>query len=226
VGAGDAEQWANEAHDGAALPGNVGVLVAAGASVWFNATQDLAALEIHGRAALTSGGDKTLATPSLLIASGGQLDLADNGLVVRGGAIGSGNGSAYTGILGWIQSGRTANRTWDGSGIVTSTADAAGGLTGIGAGEARGMLGLNATQTALWEGHTVDAATAIARYTYAGDANLDGEIDAGDYGRIDNFVQVAGASGYANGDFNYDGFIDAGDYGIIDNNVQAQGAPL
>jgi hypothetical protein len=63
-------------------------------------------------------------------------------------------------------------------------------------------------------------------YTYAGDANLDGRIDAGDYGIIDNFVQVAGASGYANGDFNYDGFIDAGDYGVIDNNVQAQGAPL
>jgi hypothetical protein len=60
-------------------------------------------------------------------------------------------------------------------------------------------------------------------YTYAGDANLDGTIDAGDYGIIDNFVQVADASGYGNGDFNYDGFIDAGDYGIIDNNIQAQG---
>jgi hypothetical protein len=63
-------------------------------------------------------------------------------------------------------------------------------------------------------------------YTYAGDANLDGQIDAGDYGIIDNFVQVSGASGYGNGDFNYDGFIDAGDYGIIDNNIQAQGAPF
>jgi hypothetical protein len=60
-------------------------------------------------------------------------------------------------------------------------------------------------------------------YTYAGDANLDGTIDAGDYGIIDNFVQVAGADGYGNGDFNYDGFIDAGDYGIIDNNIQSQG---
>jgi hypothetical protein len=63
-------------------------------------------------------------------------------------------------------------------------------------------------------------------YTYAGDANLDGTIDGGDYGIIDNFVQVPNADGYANGDFNYDGVIDGGDYGIIDNNVQAQGAPL
>jgi hypothetical protein len=61
-------------------------------------------------------------------------------------------------------------------------------------------------------------------YTYAGDANLDGVIDGGDYGTIDNFVQVPGADGYFNGDFNYDGVIDGGDYGVIDNNIQAQGA--
>jgi hypothetical protein len=51
-------------------------------------------------------------------------------------------------------------------------------------------------------------------------------IDGGDYGVIDNFVQVPGADGYANGDFNYDGVIDGGDYGIIDNNIQAQGLSL
>jgi hypothetical protein len=55
---------------------------------------------------------------------------------------------------------------------------------------------------------------------------LDGVIDGGDYGIIDNFIQIAGADGYANGDFNYDGVIDGGDYGIIDNNVQSQGAPF
>jgi hypothetical protein len=64
------------------------------------------------------------------------------------------------------------------------------------------------------------------KYTYAGDANLDGAINGGDYGIIDNFVQVPGAWGYFNGDFNHDGVIDGGDYGILDNNVQAQGAPL
>jgi hypothetical protein len=55
---------------------------------------------------------------------------------------------------------------------------------------------------------------------------LDGVIDGGDYGTIDNFVQVPGAAGYANGDFNYDGVIDGGDYGVIDNNIQAQGQPF
>jgi hypothetical protein len=64
------------------------------------------------------------------------------------------------------------------------------------------------------------------KYTYAGDANFDGVIDGGDYGILDNFAQVPGASGYFNGDFNYDGVIDGGDYGVIDNNAQAQGAAL
>jgi hypothetical protein len=63
-------------------------------------------------------------------------------------------------------------------------------------------------------------------YTYAGDLNFDGLVDAADYGVIDNFVQFPGTSGYANGDFNYDGVIDAGDYGIIDNTIQLQGPPI
>ena len=63
-------------------------------------------------------------------------------------------------------------------------------------------------------------------YTYAGDANLDGQVDAGDYGILDAFIQVPGATGYGNGDFNYDGFIDAADYGTIDNSIQFQGPPI
>jgi hypothetical protein len=63
-------------------------------------------------------------------------------------------------------------------------------------------------------------------YTYAGDVNFDGLVDASDYGIIDNYFQFPGTDGYANGDFNYDGVIDAGDYGIIDNTFQLQGAPI
>jgi MYXO-CTERM domain-containing protein len=56
--------------------------------------------------------------------------------------------------------------------------------------------------------------------------NLDGLVDAQDYGIIDNWVQFPGTSGYASGDINYDGVIDAADYGIIDNTIQLQGAPM
>jgi hypothetical protein len=115
---------------------------------------------------------------------------------------------------------------WDGNGIRTSSGDAQAGLTGLGAGEAVDALSLNPGETVLWNGVTVDDSTVLIKYTYAGDANLDGVIDGGDYGVIDNFVQVPGTSGWFNGDFNYDGVIDGGDYGVIDNNIQAQGPAL
>src|SRR6185295_12839245 len=96
-------------------------------------------------------------------------------------------------------------------------------LTTIGVSTGAQMRGLGPTDTDTFAGQTITGASTIAMYTYAGDANLDGVIDGGDYGTIDNFVQVPGADGYANGDFNYDGVINGGDYGVIDNNIQAQG---
>jgi hypothetical protein len=78
----------------------------------------------------------------------------------------------------------------------------------------------------VWHGQVLDATTVIVKYTYAGDVNLDGLVDASDYGTIDNYYQFPGTSGYANGDFNFDGVIDAGDYGLIDNSFQLRGLPL
>jgi hypothetical protein len=168
------------------------------------------------------------AVAGLTLTGGAKLDLRDHDLVIHyAGAspIGSWNGSAYTGITGMIQSGRNGG-AWDGSGIVTSMSAAADGLTGIGVAEASDLLGISAGQTATWNGHVVDATTVIVKYTYAGDADLNGYVDAADYGIIDNWVQFPGTSGYFNGDFNYDGIIDAADYGYIDNSVQLQELPL
>src|SRR4029453_8565308 len=89
-----------------------------------------------------------------------------------------------------------------------------------------GIAEAAALGVAAFAGQSTDATAVLLKFTYAGDANLDGVIDGSDYGIIDNFVQVAGAFGYANGDFNLDGVIDGGDYGIIDNNIQAQGGAL
>ena len=92
--------------------------------------------------------------------------------------------------------------------------------------EAADVLFLSGDEVGQYEGQQVDATTVIIKYTYTGDANLDGLIDAVDYGVIDNSIQFPGSSGYFNGDFNYDGVIDAADYGYIDNNIQVQGPPL
>ena len=42
------------------------------------------------------------------------------------------------------------------------------------------------------------------KYTYYGDANLDGAVDGADYQQIDNGFG-GGLTGWSNGDFNYDG---------------------
>jgi hypothetical protein len=119
---------------------------------------------------------------------------------------------------------------WDGLGnaLTTSMPDAgpAIGITTIGVATGEQILFLGQTDTGTWAGQTVTGATTLAMYTYAGDLNFDGLVDATDYGAIDNWIQFPGSDGYANGDFNYDGIIDASDYGIIDNTIQLQGDPI
>jgi hypothetical protein len=87
------------------------------------------------------------------------------------------------------------------------------------------VLQLSPGQTALWEGQTVDDSSVLIKYTYAGDANLDGRINIEDYIRIDSNVPLD-SSGYANGDFNYDGSINIFDYVTIDFNIDVQGTPI
>jgi hypothetical protein len=62
-------------------------------------------------------------------------------------------------------------------------------------------------------------------YTYYGDANLDGQVDASDYSLIDNGY-LNGLTGWQNGDFNYDGVINGSDYTLIDNAYNMQGSQL
>jgi hypothetical protein len=63
----------------------------------------------------------------------------------------------------------------------------------------------------------------LVRYTYFGDANLDGTIDGSDYSFIDNGY-LNQLTGWYNGDFNYDGVVDGSDYTLIDNAFNNQGS--
>src|SRR6185369_3745152 len=118
---------------------------------------------------------------------------------------------------GWIASGLNGG-TWDGNGLITSQPAALNQLTTLGIAEASNVLGLGAGDTAVFSGFTVDSTSVLVKYTYAGDANLDGTINADDYAAIDFYSPQAGASGYFNGDFNHDGAINADDYSLIDFN--------
>ncbi|HZZ41533.1 MAG TPA: dockerin type I repeat-containing protein, partial [Tepidisphaeraceae bacterium] len=66
-----------------------------------------------------------------------------------------------------------------------------------------------------------DSTTLLIKYTYEGDANLDGKITADDYALLDKGFATH-ASTWTLGDFNYDGVVNAVDYLLIDKTVTLQ----
>jgi hypothetical protein len=65
------------------------------------------------------------------------------------------------------------------------------------------------------------------KFSYNGDANGDGKVNADDYFRIDsNFLTPPANATYGDGDFNFDDAINADDYFLIDSSFLGQGEPL
>jgi hypothetical protein len=163
----------------------------------------------------------------------GQLDLKNNDMIVRGSNYSYTSGSnSYSGSASLANITSQAaegynNGAWNGSGgIISSTAAAdTTHLHAVGV-----ILNDNGTNssTALYtsfDGTTTPQGDVLVKYTYYGDANLDGKVDGTDYGRIDNGY-LNNLTGWFNGDFNYDGVIDGSDYTLIDNAYNTQGAQV
>jgi hypothetical protein len=150
----------------------------------------------------------------------GRLDLADNDMIVQGaGAAGLAQ------ITSQLKQGFNSGG-WNGSaGIISSAAagDSAQ-LTTLGV-----ILNSNSAGGALmstFDNQPVTAADVLVKYTYYGDANLDGVVNGSDYAFIDNGYNSQGTNdpltGWINGDFNYDGVINGDDYALIDNSFNNQ----
>jgi autotransporter-associated beta strand protein len=165
------------------------------------------------------------------VSSGGKIDLMNNKALVPVSAVidsatytdpvyslGNWNNVSrhYTGLTGLIQNGRNGG-AWNGSGIMTSEAAAANGVTGIAIGKASA---LQPTFPSFGD-EVVNSGDLLLMYTYVGDANFDGIVDGDDYSNIDNGF-AANRKGYVNGDFDYSGKIDADDYWYIDRNYGKQ----
>jgi hypothetical protein len=152
------------------------------------------------------------------IAPTGRLDLGYGALIVK-----QGNLAAVTGKLatGMSTAGLGA---WNGYGIMSSTA--AGDTSHIRAvGVMRNDNGFGGpiygttTPYGLFEGQNPAANDVLVRVTYYGDADLNGQVDGGDYSKTDNGfnTKMGTTAGWTNGDYNYDGAVDGGDYALIDN---------
>jgi hypothetical protein len=159
----------------------------------------------------------------LVLATGGVGSIGRGTLTVNGGGAIFSN-TAPAAIFSMLQSGYNGG-LWNGSTGINSTA-AAGDPAHL---HAVGMM-QPATNTT-FEGQNLNNAAVAVKYTYYGDANLDGMVDGSDYSRIDNAYlsnqSTPGSfTGWQNGDFNYDGVVNGSDYTLIDNAFNSQGAQI
>jgi autotransporter-associated beta strand protein len=124
--------------------------------------------------------------------------------------------------------------TWSGAGISSTTAAAdTSHLTALGVIQNNQNGSPIYSSTNLFDTTSPGAGDVLVKYTYFGDANLDGTVDGSDYSLIDAGYasQQPGSAGPAltgwlNGDFNYDGTVDGSDYSLIDNAFNNQTANL
>ena len=179
--------------------------VRSGATAHINAPQRLKSLTIAGDVAVGPAGNHLLHTDALTLATTGKLDLADNALVVRSTA--ATQAADLARIEALIARARNANAThWTAPGLTSSAARANPDAT---------LAIIPNPGLATFSGEVLGAHDILVKYTWNGDANLDGRVNSDDYFRVDAGF-LGNKVGFANGDFNYDGTVNSDDYFLID----------
>jgi hypothetical protein len=115
--------------------------------------------------------------------------------------------SPFASILGNLTSG-FAGGAWNGMGIMSSVAATSSDFDAIGFAEA------NALGTTSFLGQPVDGTVLLLRYTYAGDANLDGAVNTIDFNALAGSFGQGGKS-WIDGDSNYSGAVDSADFNLL-----------
>ena len=154
-------------------------------------------LEAGASLILASGPTTLSGAPSL--GSGAKIKLTNSTLTIDYG----GQSSPALEVKGQLTSGYNGG-LWNGPGIGTSAA-----LTGL-------TLG--------WKDDTASQ-SILVKYTYYGDANLDGQVDISDLGALATAWQTSAV--WSQGDFDYSGSVDISDLGKLATNWQlGVGNPL
>ncbi len=190
---------------------NLSLNLSNAASIQFASSQHLASLTLSNSslASFTPGANKVLVTGNLQLSPTATLDLADNDLILH--ATPASRNAALAKIASLIRTAQSNN--WHGPGIASSSASTTP-LAGLAA-----ILNSVAGRPLFTQFHQQDVGDndILVRYTWIGDANLDGLINADDYFLIDSsFITKPANPGYYDGDFTYDGLINADDYFYID----------
>jgi autotransporter-associated beta strand protein len=216
-----------------------GILTLTGSSTYSGATTvNAGTLAVGVANALPIGGNLNIGSGASVVANSlgaavavqvgslnvaGQLDLNNNDLIVHNGTLAAVNTLVASGYN---------NGAWNGAtGIVSSTAASdTAHLTALGVivndnGSATPLYGADGGIASTFGGNTPVDGDILVKYTYYGDANLDGHVDGSDYSLIDNGA-LNQLTGWHNGDFNYDGVTNGSDYTLIDNAFNTQGAQI
>lgn len=120
-------------------------------------------------------------------------------------------------VIEQIKAGR-AGGAWTGNGITSSAAAANSSITAVGYATAADVA-----PGGTFMGDTVDGTTLLVKYTRQGDADLSGQTDIDDFGRLASNFNLTD-TGWSKGDFNYSGGTDIDDFGLLAANFN-QAAP-
>jgi hypothetical protein len=189
----------------------------ANAALNFGTKQNVAALNVGagGIATLSPGGANVLVASTVSTTGGGRLDLTNNDMVVKN--------STLVSIRNLIKSGYN-NGDWQGGGIASSFAAAdPGGLTALGYATS-GELDVSTFSGV----GGLDANDVLVKYTYYGDADLNGAVDLDDFNLFLAGYQSSGSAvpSWLLGDFDYSGGIDLDDFNLFLAGYQARGLSL
>ena len=179
-----------------------------GAQVAFSGVQHLSSLVLSGgsKVTLADGGQSTLVVQNLSGDATSSLDLADNAMIVD--YTGS---SPFAAIYSLVAS--SAANGWSGNGIVSHTAASGGSQYALGTADN------SSPNLTTFAGQAVDGTSVLIRFTYAGDANLDGQVDLTDLSILASSWQMAGRQ-LSQGNFNYSSLVDLTDLSLLASNWQ------
>jgi hypothetical protein len=166
---------------------------------------DLAGAHGSLAAALASAPSSIAAVIALTLNGAAGLDLTDKRLVINY----SGSPDPIGSVRAYLITGRNGG-AWNGLGINSSTAASNNAIAGnkimaLGYGEG---------------GSSIGPSSILVRYTFSGDANLDGAVDTLDFNALAANFGSSGAA-WMQGDFNYDGAVDTLDFNALAANFGA-----
>jgi hypothetical protein len=191
---------------------NLDVVLNSAAQVTLSGSQRLHSLTMNASSRVNVAG-AFLRVGSLAIAPGAALDLGTNDLILQSTA--ADKTGALAALIPLLRNGRNGG-AWNGLGIRSSAAASdAKRATGLAAVINDTGDGTTRILTPL-DGENVDVNAILVKYTWNGDRNLDGVVNADDFAAIDAGFATH-SSGYRNGDFNYSGGSpNSDDYFLID----------